>query len=422
MKNKLTIGLIGFGCVGQGLYDIISKNTNSLIRIKKIAVKHKNKPRSLPLHYFTFNVQEIINDPEINVIVELIDDADEAYRIVKSSLMKGKAVVTANKKMIAEHLQELIELQKTYQTPLLYEASSCGGIPIIRTLEEYYNNEHLQSIHGIFNGSSNYILTQIFHHGNTYAQALAEAQRLGFAESNPLLDVEGFDAKYKLIILTTHAFGVVISPDDVFNIGISALTPRDLSWIRQAGLVVKLEAKAEIVNNNQLRVSVLPVLITPNSSIGSVLYEFNTVLVKAAFSDQQQFVGKGAGGHPTGSAVLSDIVALHYHYKYEYHKLNQSNHRLAFTNEHSIRVLLRTKKIELIQHMDDSTILYSDNIHGEVVAVGNISLKKLNEYQQVLLANQCFVAELNEYAEFMVRKTLLRNEALKSLTRLISAC
>lgn len=422
MKNKLTIGLIGFGCVGQGLYDIISKNSNPFIQIKKIAVKHKNKARTLPMQHFTFDVQEIIHDPEINVIVELIDDANEAYRIVKTSLKNRKAVVTANKKMIAEHLSELIELQNTYQTPLLYEASSCGGIPIIRTLEEYYNNEHLQSISGIFNGSSNFILTQIFQHGKSYAQALAEAQRLGFAESNPLLDVEGYDAKYKLIIITAHAFGVVIPPTDVFNIGISALTPRDLSWIRQAGLIVKLEAKAEIVQQHLLRVSVLPVLIAPNSALGNISFEFNTVLVKAAFSDQQQFVGKGAGGHPTGSAVLSDIVALHYHYRYEYHKLHQSNQQLAFTNEYTIRVLIRTKQKELLQHVDDCKILYSDNTQGEVVAVGNIRLSKLNEIQQELLNTQSFIAELNEYAESMIRKTLLRHEALKSLTRLISAC
>ncbi len=422
MKQKLTIGLVGFGCVGQGLYDILSKNNNTNIHVKIICVKDKLKKRKLPAHYFTFNYEDILLDPEINTIVELIDDADEAFNMVKAALENRKAVVTANKKMIAEHLEELLELQKIYNTPLLYEASSCGGIPIIRTLEEYYNNEHLQSVSGIFNGSSNFILTQIFQHGKTYESALADAQRLGFAESNPVLDVDGYDAKFKLIILTAHAFGIILKPADVFNIGISSLSADDLHWIRQAGLSVKLEAKAEIVQSTMLRVSVLPVLVPTDSLLSRVSYEFNTVIVKAAFSDQQQFIGKGAGGHPTGSAVLSDIAALQYKYRYEYHKINTSQTTITFTNQHRLRIIISTSTPSIFKYFHGLQSSVTNLGNGRWVAIGDATLEDLLNHQSALLNSKSFVAELWDSDEEVIRKTLYQRFAYKQLSSLVNAC
>ncbi|NQV75388.1 MAG: homoserine dehydrogenase, partial [Bacteroidetes bacterium] len=204
MSKRLTIGLFGFGVVGQGLHDIIStKELN--IEIRKIAIKNPDKVRSLPETLFTTNANIILNDPEINTIIELINDADAAYEIVTRALKSGKNVVSANKKMIAEHLDELVKLQQKYGTSLLYEGSVCGSIPIIRNLEEYYDNELLHSISGIFNGSSNFILSKIANEGLEYSEALKQAQDLGFAEKNPILDVGGYDPKYKLIIAAAHA-------------------------------------------------------------------------------------------------------------------------------------------------------------------------------------------------------------------------
>jgi homoserine dehydrogenase len=185
MSKKLNIGLFGFGVVGQGLYDIIrTKNLN--LEIKKIAIKDASKKRSLPEHYFTTDKNELLNNPEINTIIELINDTEAAYEIVSTALKTGKNVVSASKKMIAKYLDELIALQTEHGTSLLYEGAVCGSIPIIRNLEEYYDNELLHSISGIFNGSSNYILSKGFLEGLDYDAALKQAQDLGFAETDPI--------------------------------------------------------------------------------------------------------------------------------------------------------------------------------------------------------------------------------------------
>src|SRR6185436_12888213 len=165
--------------------------------------------------FFTTSKDEILSDPEIDVVVELIDDSKAAFDIVKEALSKGKAVVTANKKMIAENFQELYELQIKHDRPVLYEGSVCGSIPIIRNLEEYYDNDLISSIEGIFNGSTNFILTEIFDGRKSYSDALKKAQELGFAESNPDLDVKAFDPKFKLTIAIAHTFGVFVRPENI---------------------------------------------------------------------------------------------------------------------------------------------------------------------------------------------------------------
>ena len=216
MSKRLTIGLFGFGVVGQGLHDIIStKDLN--IEIKKIAIKNPEKDRILPEHLFTTNPDDILNDPSINTVIELINDADAAYEIVTRALKSGKNVVSANKKMIAEHLDELVNLQEKYNTSLLYEGAVCGSIPIIRNLEEYYDNELLHSISGIFNGSSNFILSKIANEGLEYSHELKQAQDLGFAEKDPILDVGGYDPKYKLVIAAAHAYGIFVKPEQILT-------------------------------------------------------------------------------------------------------------------------------------------------------------------------------------------------------------
>src|SRR5882757_2346983 len=162
MKKNLKLGLFGFGCVGQGLYHVLHETKGVKAEIKRICVKTKNKLRPLGEDIFTFNKEEVLSDPEIDVIVELIDDAAAAFDIVKRALQNGKAVVTANKKMLAENLEEIYRLQQQYGKPVLYEGSVCGSIPIIRNLEEYYDNDLIKSVEGIFNGSTNYILTKVF--------------------------------------------------------------------------------------------------------------------------------------------------------------------------------------------------------------------------------------------------------------------
>jgi homoserine dehydrogenase len=341
MKRKnLNIGLFGFGCVGYGLYEVLEKTPGLKANIKRICVKDKSKQRQLPFEHFTFDKNDILNDDEINTVVELIDDADAAFEIVKTALQKGKAVVTANKKMIAEHFDELLQLQKEYNVPLLYEAACCASIPIIRNLEEYYDNDLLESIEGIVNGSTNYILTKTSEEQISYAEALLEAQQKGYAESNPIMDTGGFDAKFKLLILIAHAFGVVAKPDEIYNIGIDRLGELELNYAKEKGLRIKLIAFAEKTSEGKINAFVLPKFIQKSDKLFSVNDVFNGVKTKSYFSDVQFFVGKGAGAYPTASAVLSDISALSYDYRYEYKKLNQ-NEILESDKNILLKVFLR---------------------------------------------------------------------------------
>ena len=319
--KKLNIGLYGFGVVGQGLYAVLEKSKTVEASLAAICVKHENKKRDFDSPLLTFDREKILNDPEVNVVVELIDDAAEAYRLVKEALKKGKSVVSGNKKMLAAHLEEMIGLQKKYGASLLYDASACGSIPIIRNLEEYYDNDLLKSITGILNGSSNYILTQIFRENKSYATALQEAQELGFAESNPDADVQGYDALYKLVIITAHAFGIVVSPDEVFRFGINRISDFDVQFAKEKGWKIKLVARVVKTDKEKVAAWVAPQFVAGENYIYNVEDEYNGVVIEGEFYDKQFMFGKGAGAFPTGSAVLSDITAISHNYKYEYKKL-----------------------------------------------------------------------------------------------------
>jgi homoserine dehydrogenase len=346
-RKKLKIGLFGFGCVGYGLYQVLQKTNGLKTTIKTIVVKHPDKEREISAEHFSYDKHDILNDPEINVVVELIDDAEAAFAIVSEALKKGKAVVTANKKMIAEHFEELLALQNQYNVPLLYEAACCASIPIIRNLEEYYDNDLLESIEGIVNGSTNYILTKTFADNLSYAEALKQAQEKGYAESDPSLDTGGFDAKYKLLILLAHAFGIIARPEDIFNIGIDNIGDIELAYAREKNLKIKLVAHAYKNANGKVSSFVLPKFIAQDSQLRNVDDVFNGVITKTSFADIQFFVGKGAGAYPTASAVLSDISALTYDYRYEYKKLGTLD-VLEDEEQVFLKVLLRHKRKDTV--------------------------------------------------------------------------
>jgi homoserine dehydrogenase len=341
-REKITIGLFGFGCVGQGLYEVLSKTKGLKADIKKICIKHPEKPRAIDKSFFTTDKNEILNDPEISVVVELIDNADEAFEIVKTALQNKKSVVSASKKMIAEHLDELYQLQQDNNVALLYEGSCCASIPIIRNLEEYYDNDLLNSIEGIFNGSTNYILTRMFDEGQGFEQALKEAQDKGFAESNPSLDVDAFDAKFKLSIIALHTFGLFVGHQNILHHGIRNINQFDMKYARQNDYKIKLIARCE-KKGDEICAWVFPKFVKNNSKLAYIDYEFNGITVESVFSEKQFFSGKGAGGNPTGSAVLSDISALSYDYRYEYKKFKQNGHQ-KFTQSHLLKAFLRYRK------------------------------------------------------------------------------
>ncbi|MCG3167111.1 MAG: Homoserine dehydrogenase [Bacteroidia bacterium] len=386
MISKLKIGLFGFGCVGQGLYDVLSKSSGIKADIIKICVKDRSKSRKLPMELFTYDKNDILNNSEINLVVELIDDADEAFNIVKAAMTSGKSVVTANKKMVANHLSELVELQSKHNVSLLYEASSCGSIPIIRTLEEYYDNELLYSVSGIFNGSSNYILSKIFNENLDYATALKQAQDLGFAESNPLLDVGGFDAKFKLTIIAAHAYGLFIHPDDILNLGIQNLSLDDIDYARKNGKKIKLVNVARKLNDHEITIHTMPTFVAPHQYLYFVENEYNGVIVEAAFSDKQFYLGKGAGGHPTGSAVLSDISAVTYDYKYAYHKASQDK-KLKYSKNVLLEVYVRYSSDE------ERNLVPFESIseEGKGYSIGTVRLENLLNKNAELLSSKLFI-------------------------------
>jgi len=324
--EKLTIGLFGFGVVGEGIYKVLSNKKELGCKIKKIAIKDPTKKRNAPSSLFTTSANDLINDDEIDLIVELIDDADIAFKIVSNAMNKGKSVVSANKKMIATHHLELIELSKRNNVSFLYEAAVCGSVPIIRNLEEYFDNDLLTYITGIVNGSTNYILSKMKNDNLSYENALSEAKKNGFAESDPTLDVEGIDAAYKISIITLHAFGKHIQAEDIIRKGITSLKENDFLYAKEKGLVIKLIAKSHLNNKGELKdISVLPTFIEKEKSLSNTNNEFNGVLIGSSLADEQFLYGKGAGRYPTSSAVLSDISAIKYGYKYEYKKGIKNN-------------------------------------------------------------------------------------------------
>jgi homoserine dehydrogenase len=396
-QKHLKIGLFGFGCVGQGLYDIFTK-TDLSAEIVKICVKNPDKKRSLPATYFTFEAQDLLENTEINLIVELINDAEAAYQIVKSAMLAGKDVVTANKKMLALHLPELIALQEQTGTALLYEAAACGSIPIIRNLAEYYDNELLYSVSGIFNGSSNYILTKVMEEKLSYERALKEAQDLGFAETDPTLDVAGFDALYKLCLIATQAYGILIEPEGVFRYGISALAAEDMQFAKEKGLKIKLINYVGKVSEEEICIFVMPQFVDAKHYLYDVNYEYNGVIVEAAFSDKQLFVGKGAGGHPTGSAVLSDISACRYNYRYEYRKSRREK-ALRVTHQVLLEVYVRYVHKSDLEVFDFIEIRerYEGRSHGYVI--GTVCLEDLIAKRERIESKPLFLAALGKKPE-----------------------
>jgi homoserine dehydrogenase len=338
-QTKLNIGLFGFGVVGESLYKVLQETPTLNASIQKVCIKHPDKKRNAPEDLFTTDPEVLLGDDGINVIVELIDDADAAYYIVSKALSNKKAVVSANKKLIAEHLEELIALQQHFKVPFLYESACCASIPVIRNLEEYYDNDLLQGISGIVNGSTNYILTKIFDEKKNYADALLEAQYEGFAESDPSLDVEGIDAANKLTILLAHAYGIISSPDELVHTGIQNLHSSDAVFAKEKGYQVKLIAQAKKLDNGRVAAFVLPQFVQEDSLFYNVKNEYNGVAIESRLADKQFFYGKGAGGYPTASAVLSDLSALRYDYRYEYKKLRYQQPS-QLTNDLFLRVYI----------------------------------------------------------------------------------
>lgn len=365
------IGLFGFGCVGRGFYELAGRLNDSPFSIRRIGVKHREKKRPTDPGNLSYDPAEILYDPEIALIVEAIDNADEAFAIVSTALRLGKKVVTANKKMLAEHLPELTALERLHGGALLYEAAVCGNIPIIRTLDNYYRNIPVRSIEGILNGSSNYILSRMRSENLTYQTALWLAQDRGFAESDPTLDVGGFDARSKLSILARHAFGERLPVEEIITVGINGIDEQDIRFAAERGYRIKLIASARRVNGRIVG-SVLPGLRPAADPFFNVEDEDNSVVVETGFGIRQQYFGKGAGSHPTGEAVLADVLEGLKGYAYGRKKEEENGRPEGYGDETAETFYVRTDSAAELESIPFDEILEKYTSRRFNYAVGKI--------------------------------------------------
>lgn len=274
---------------------------------------------------------------------------------------------------------------------LLYDASSCGSIPVIRNLEEYYDNDLLLEVKGILNGSSNYILSRVFDHGEDYASALDRAQQLGFAESDPTFDIEGYDSLFKLIIITMHALGVYVAPEKIFTYGISTIHDSDIRYAREKRVKIKLVAQVAKVAPDKFTMFVMPEFVGPRKYIYSVDDEYNGVVIRGECYDRQFMFGKGAGSLPTASSILSDIMARRHDYRYEYKKMHYLD-RPSYTTDITLRVYVRYKDTPIPELLPFSKIHEQYTSDESCFVIGDISLAQLMEHRQDIAAEDVFLA------------------------------
>ena len=319
--KTLKVGMLGAGVVGSQIARLLIANKSDLasraganLELVAIAVKDsKLKRDGIPAALLTNDAKSIVNDPQIDLVIEVIGGIDPAKDLILTALNNGKSVVTANKALLAKHGAELYAAADKANVDLYYEAAVAGAIPILRPLRESLVGDHVIRVMGIVNGTTNYILTKMDENGAVFADALKEAQALGFAESDPTADIEGFDAAAKAAILAGLAFHSRVTDNDVYREGISKITAADVKVAKAMEMVIKLLAIAELTPEGAVSVRVHPALISRSHPLASVRESFNAVFVEAESAGQMMFYGKGAGGEPTASAILGDLVAVARH-------------------------------------------------------------------------------------------------------------
>jgi homoserine dehydrogenase len=342
--REVGIGVAGFGTVGGGVLSILRRHQREIearlgarIAVRRVLLRDVEKARAVDVErgVVTTRLQDLLDDPDIEVVVELIGGTGEAFDLVRGALERGKHVVTANKALLAARGEELFRIAAEKGVDVYYEGAVCGGVPVIRTLREALASDRITALHGIVNGTTNYILSAMAEKGEPLAKALGEAQRLGFAEADPTLDVSGGDAAQKLCVLAQLAFGVRLRPDDVLTEGIMGLEPEDFAWAKEFGYALKLLAIARRVEGaraagqpeeaaperapggsgglhppDMIEARVHPAFIPEGSLLAGVRGAFNAVLLHSDALGPSLLFGQGAGAMPTGSAVVSDIIDL----------------------------------------------------------------------------------------------------------------
>ena len=316
-SRTVRIGLAGLGNVGLGVFKNLQKSGGLLrertgfdLQVTRVAVRDPAKPRDavIPPGVICSDWREVVADKSVEIVTELIGGTTEAFELVCAALRAKKPVVTGNKALLAERGQELFKLAEENGVPIYFEAAVAGGIPIIQTLQEGFVGNHIRSIHGIINGTCNYILSRMTAEGVGYQEVLADAQRLGFAEADPTLDVSGWDAAHKAIILASLSYGFWIKPEDTFVQGIENVSQTDIRFAAQLGYTIKLLSVIRADDKGRVEVRTQPSLVPQKHVLASIGGAFNAVLVHGDIVGETLFYGKGAGQDPTSSSVISDIA------------------------------------------------------------------------------------------------------------------
>lgn len=314
--KKINVAIMGLGTVGGGTYEILTENRELIasthgvdVEVVKILDKSVDRitMRGLPVSLAVTDLDEILKDKSISIVVETMGGVEPAKTFITKALLAGKSVVTANKELLSKHWPELEKAAKKGKAGLYFEASCVGGVPIIRTLTESMQANRLSELMGIINGTTNYILTKMTEDGMSYDAALKEAQALGYAEFNPTADVDGYDAMYKLSILSSLAFNTCIPYNEIYREGITGITQRDIRIGKDMGYTLKLLAIGRRAGN-KVEARVHPTFVPNDHPLASVRGAFNAVFLKGDFVDDIMLYGRGAGARPTGSAIVSDII------------------------------------------------------------------------------------------------------------------
>jgi len=320
--HQVNLGMIGGGTVGSGVFHALETNRSLMaarigveINIRKVAVKAFDEPRpySIPRSVMTTDWQTVVNDPEVHMVTELVGGTTFARTVILTALKLGKPVITANKALLSKHGEELFAAAEKHGTNLYYEASVCGGIPIIKALREGFVGNRVTHLYGIVNGTCNYILTRMKLEGADFDAVLKEAQAQGYAEAEPSLDIDGYDAQHKIGILASLAHGFWVNPDDVYVEGIRAITREDMQFANQLGYTIKLLGTIKLLDGKKgsgkrIQASVYPTLVPNTHMLANVNQVFNAVFVRGDVVGDTLFYGRGAGKDATASAVLSDLA------------------------------------------------------------------------------------------------------------------
>ncbi len=414
--KKAGVAILGLGVVGGGTYQILTEKKEYFKKTQGVdltveCVLEKNIERAKQLGIeeskIASSIEEVVTNPNVDIVVEVIGGTGVAKEFVTKALMSGKTVVTSNKELFAKHWPELEEEAKKMNAGLFFEASCVGGVPIIRTLQEGMQANKILSIKGIINGTTNYILTKMANEGSSYEEALKEAQRLGYAEFNPTADVEGFDATYKLSILSSLAFNKKICIENVYREGITNIDKEDIAYGKEMGYTLKLLGIGKDTEKG-VEVRVHPTFVKNDDPLASVNDSFNAVLLNGDSVGEIMLYGRGAGALPTGSAIVSDIIfaAKHHDYYYAGFENNlKGNKETKFVSDFTSKYYIR------LSVSDKAGVL--SKIAG-VFAKNNVSISEVkqvsednNSAQVIIITHTC--------GESLVKKALAKLETTEEV-------